>query len=262
MKTIRFLMMTITSVTISAFFCTCDSDVVLTPIELINIEETTIGLIYPNDIPIGYTIEGGDGNYSVISDNPEIVLPKIVQITDASATNKNLILEAKSIGTTKITIKDNLQNSLVLDVRVDYLKLSYQVEVHDILISGGDLTESEKNAISDEYLSEIPVNVHGGYTFIFTDINRTEGHALIYIDKFGNNEFITTFERKRIDNNSYIYEIIIKDIKRSFRLSQSYYSPPLRMTMPPALSFFEDITTIVKEKYPKVERARTEQVLR
>lgn len=258
MKTIKFLILAITAITISSIFCACDNDDELTPIKLKDYDDTTIKIIYQNDLNVGYIIEGGDGKYSVTSDNTEIVTAEIIN-TKMLGTDINLRLEVKGLGSTKITITDKSQNSLILDISIDYEKLSYTVVAHDILISGDELTENEKKAISEEYLSEMPVKVGGGYTFIFTDINK--GEALIYTDKFGDNAIETTFEKKRIDSNTLVYEIIIDNVKRSFRLSQSYYTPPQRMTMPPELSFFEDITTKVKEKYPKVERARTEQVL-
>lgn len=152
MKTIKFLMLSIVALTISTIFCACDSDDDLPPITIRDTDNTAIKLIYPNTYPIGYTIEGGDGNYSVTSDNPEIVLPKIIQVTDASATDMNLSLEAKGLGTAKVTITDKSQNLLTLVVVVDYMTMYFIIEKHDIQITGNELTDKEKKAISDNIL--------------------------------------------------------------------------------------------------------------
>ncbi|MBK5722699.1 hypothetical protein JGH11_17640 [Dysgonomonas sp. Marseille-P4677] len=172
-------------------------------------------------------------------------------------TDINLSLEVKGLGTTKITITDKSQNSLTLDVIVDYLTYNFVVVKHDILIVGGNLTENEKKAISEEYLTEIPVKVGGGYRFIFTDLWHSEGgEALIYTDKFGDNAIETTFEKGRIVHTP-VYEIIINDVKRIFAYG-SYVSPTKSdMIVPVAL--FEDITPIVKAKYPNAELVLSEQ---
>lgn len=266
MKAIKFLLLATIVLIISTIFYACDNDNDgMMPIKLSYIEGTTIGLIFPNNNPIGYTIEGGDGNYSVISDNPEIVSPKIIKLADISATDMNLSLEAKGLGTAKVNITDNSQNSLILNVIVDYAINAYEVKLIEIRVTGGDLTENQKNAIIENQLAENPVKVGGGYRFYHTDSPNKKGEVTVFKDTYGHNGVKTEFNiveyEKPLYTNSYLwgYEFTADEIERTMVLGE--YTKSTRNLAPRISALIEDVTEKVQVEYPQAESVIIYQVV-
>ncbi|MDD4631855.1 MAG: hypothetical protein PHQ77_06385 [Proteiniphilum sp.] len=241
-------------------FVGCNDDDNLKPIELRDREGTSISIFYPPASGYSFSLQGGDGNYKIISENPEVVTAEMISSVDFR-------LEAKSIGEAKVTITDNSQNILTLNVSIIYETINIVIEAHDVFIDGGDLTGNEKKAIQEKQLVEIPVKVGGGYKFIYTDYEDEDrgGKAIVYPEKFGSNGIETTFKKKRITidetTNSFTigFEIDINNEKRLLVLSRYYPSTKSEALVPIAL--FEDVTSKVQVEYPKAESVFTAQVI-
>lgn len=225
------------------------------PISLKDREDRTIRLTYPNENEYSFSLQGGDGNYSV-----KVVDDKVVKAEMVSAVDFRLKVIA--IGETTVTIMDNSQNRLVLNIIVDYLTNRFVIVKHDIEIVGGDLTENEKQAIKEKYLAEIPVKEGGGYKFIYTETSN-DSKAIIYPDTYGDKGIETTFIIKELENAEGVkaeaYEVVIQDEKRIFVL-QRYY-PSTKMTPSYPVALIEDITKKVQVEYPKAELVFTSQVV-
>lgn len=248
---------------ISAFllgFISCSDDDNSTPITIKDYEGALIRLIYPSSTEngISFILEGGDGNYSVKSGNDKIVTAVMLSATE-------LCLKAISIGETIVTITDNANNILVLEIHTDYKTEGFIVKKHDIRIVGGDLTDNEKKAISQKYLSEIPVGIDGGYQFIFTEMPNNKGKAIIYPKTFGSEGIESTFEIIKIENddipesNEWGYEVVINNEKRVF-IQGKYYHSTKSMLIPP-MALYENVTQNVQKEYPKAELAYTSQLI-
>lgn len=240
------------------FFAGCDDDKP-NPIELRNVEGTSLTILFDSETPAySYALQGGDGNYMVLSENAEIVTAEMISSIDFR-------LEAKSIGETKVIITDGSQNILTLHVNITYLTHRFVVAAHDVYIDGDDLTGNEKKAIQQKQLAEIPVKPGGGYKFVFTDYENRSGEAIVYPEKYGSNGIETTFEERKIsiDEANKItrpgYEIVINEEKRLLVLSN--YHPSARFSMPVPVALFEDVTSKVQVEYPRAESVRTAQVI-
>lgn len=241
-------------------FSSCSDDDNITPITLKDYEGTIIMLLYPSSSEDGtsFILEGGDGSYSVKSGDD-----KIVTAVMSSATE--LRLKAISVGETTITITDNANNMLVLDISTDYKTHNFIVKKHDIEIIGGDLTENEKKAISEKYIAEIPVNVDGGYKFIYTDIANNKGKTIIYPKLLGYEGMESTFEIVKIESSNipqsakWGYEVVINKKKRI--LVQGVYYPSVKSSESTRIALLEDITLKVQKEYPKAELVYTSQLV-
>lgn len=261
MRFLKTSILTIVILTISSLFYSCSDDKTNPPITLKDGEGTAISLVYPSDSEIGYSfpIEGGDGKYSVKSNNNEIVTAEFISAID-------LRLKAISLGEAIVTITDQSENQLILTINVDYQKENFVIKKHDIQVFGADLTENEKKTIAEKYLTQIPIKVGGGYTFIYSDAPNKKGKAIIYTDSYGNEGIETTLEFKEIENKiipestRWGYEITINDEKRTF--VQGRYIPSTRATDPIPIALLEDITAKVQIEYPKAELVYTSQVIR
>lgn len=261
MKTFKFLLLIAAVLTSGTIFFACSDDDDLKPITLKDREETTISLYYPNNTGYSFPIEGGDGNYSVKSSDNDVVKAEMISPFDFG-------LEIVGIGETTVTVTDNSQNSLTLNVVVDYESHSFAIKQHDVTVVGDDLTENEKKAIREAELTRIPVKVGGGYKFIFTDLENGKGKAVIYTDTFGSTGMESTFEYKIFENEDEPslkargYEVIINNEKRAFILDR--YNPSVvtkRFSENVTMALMEDVTLEVQQEYPKAETVYSSQVI-
>ena len=165
--------------TVLIFLCSlvissCSNDE-LAPISLKNRETANIKLNYPNNQTYSFPLQGGDGNYEISCDKPEIIETKMISSCDIS-------IKALALGEAIITVRDQSGNTLDIHVIVDYYTDNYIVSKQDILLTG-DLKDSEKQAIKEKALATIPVKTGGGYKFIYTDAEIARGKVLVYQEK-------------------------------------------------------------------------------
>lgn len=240
-------------------FAGCRDDDNQKPLELKDIEGTAVTIYFDSEPPVhSYTLQGGDGNYKIKSENSEVVTAEMISSVDFR-------LEAKNIGETTVTIIDNSQNILTLNVHIQYRTNQIIIKAHDVFIVGDDLAGNEKKAIQEKQLAEIPVKVGGGYKFIFTDYPSQAGKAIIYPEKFDSNGIETTFKTQKItidestESATTGYEIVINDEKRLLVISRYYPSTRAETLVPMAL--LEDVTSKVQVEYPKAESVFTVQVI-
>ena len=250
--------------TVLIFLCSlvissCSNDE-LAPISLKNRETANIKLNYPNNQTYSFPLQGGDGNYEISCDKPEIIETKMISSCDIS-------IKALALGEAIITVKDQSGNTLDIHVIVDYYTDNYIVSKQDILLTG-DLKDSEKQTIKEKALATIPVKTGGGYKFIYTDAEIARGKVLVYQEKFGNKAIEGSFERKsnKIENEQWgTRHIISFDLtlpeqpKRTFIISE--YIPSSRTSPIVLMAFFEDLKKTFTIDYPTVEQVYTEQVL-
>lgn len=178
--------------TVLIFLCSlvissCSNDE-LAPISLKNRETANIKLNYPNNQTYSFPLQGGDGNYEISCDKPEIIETKMISSCDIS-------IKALALGEAIITVRDQSGNTLDIHVIVDYYTDNYIVSKQDILLTG-DLKDSEKQTIKEKALATIPVKTGGGYKFIYTDAEIARGKVLVYQEKFGDKAIEGSFERK------------------------------------------------------------------
>lgn len=238
-------------------FVSCSDDDDSKPITLRDSENTTITMFYPAGTT-GYTfaLQGGDGNYSVQSGSEDIVTAEMIGSID-------LRLKAINVGETTVTVTDNSQNTLILNISIDYETHQFKIKSHDVTIIGDDLTDNEKKAIQEKVLADIPVKVGGGYKFILTDLETGNGKAIIYTETFGNKGIETTFEYKRIPIESEIstraYEILFNNEKRLLVVDRYY--PSIRSDQVISIALVEDVTEKIIGEFPKVEKVGAFQVI-
>lgn len=238
-------------------FIGCNDDD-MEPITLKDRDVTTIKIYYTNsEAEHTYTLQGGDGHYIVKTGSEDIVTAEMISSVD-------LRLRVAGLGKTTVTITDNSQNTLILNIEVSYEIRNHVIVKHDVIIVGDDLTENEKKAIREKCLAEIPVKVGGSYQFIFSDPLNRKGEAIICTDALSSYRIETTFEFKEIEDidNFYPwgYEIVLDNEKRVFIIGRYYPSTRAYMIVPTAL--MEDVTRKIQTEYPNAELVYTLQVIK
>lgn len=263
MRLIHFFATALLSICI-LLVSSCSGDDGLFPISLKDGSGTNIRLYYPQAQPFSYPLQGGDGNYAVTCDNPEIVTARLLQNTETS--EKALSLTALARGEATVIITDQSDHSLTVNVKVDYYTQEFIVGNCDLLIRG-NVNDVEKEAITEKAQATIPVAIGGGYKFIYTNAEEAKGTVLMYKEKYGKEAVEGTFERVRIKQedeasgsiNLIGYELTFPDKRYSFRLST--YQRSGRAEMLPVMAFYEDITDAFADEYPSLESLYTVQVL-
>ena len=257
MKLFKTIALFIILLLVGATFDSCSDDDDNDKIQPIRINDglVGIGLSYPSN-PYICNLTGGDGNYTVESNDKEVVTVEMNSSVDFKI---NVI----ALGETTITITDQSQNTETLSVTVDYRNDKFAVKHLDITIVG-DLTENEKKAISEKYLSQVPVKVNGGYKFIYSEAPYDKGTVTIYPDVYEDKGVETTFEMKKTEYDypnisNLAYEIVIDGEKRTF--FRGYYKPSTRESEVRPKALMEDITAKVQVDYPNVKSVYTSQVV-
>lgn len=243
------------------------------PITLPDVEGSTVEMFWLGEHSGVYTwrLRGGDGNYSVRSDDARVAAVENMQTRDA-----DLYLKPTGLGETTVTVTDGAGNSFALTVRVKYETHRFVVTRHDVTVAGGDdMTPDEMRAIREWQLAEMPVKVGGGYEFTFTDFKDAVnggGTAVVYPEKFGSGGIETTFERREVgyaseggDFGTYtVYEVVMDGEKRIFAMIDyipSHQSEEsTRLTFVNPLALIEVVTEKVRAEYPRVVSAYTSQV--
>lgn len=228
----------------------------------LNVEGNSTVLLYPsNNDKHHITVMGGDGNYTVECDNEKTLAAKI--IFENSSKVHCLELEPLSVGTATIIIEDKSGNSYQLNVSVKNLSYSFRVIKHDVEVIGDNLTINEQNAIKESALTSFPVEVGGGYKFVYVDKSHTQGDVFIYPNVIGGesdkgtfiheikkeNDILSTYQITMSGNQEYFFEVVP-------------YLNGLRSTgMKDKYQFREDLTEKYKTKYQNLKVAYSIQTI-
>jgi hypothetical protein len=262
MKTLKQLKLTIATLILTMSGLVSCNNATELPFSFAGTEnESPLNLIYPNDPSILSHLQGGDGNYSVECDRPDIVQANLIS-------DITIQLQALSIGDATLTVRDGSGHTLQLQIHVDYEKFAVAVEKQDVIIQG-NLTDTEKQAIREEAIRTIPVEVDGGYLFIYTNGRYNQGKAFLYPNRFGVGGIETTFEEQLIDETLYgegwqtlQFGIDMDGKVREFHILRQPYDPSTRTSLITSTwSLAEDVTDRFKSQYPGVTLVYTTQEL-
>ncbi len=213
-------------------------------------------------------IKGGDGSYKVTNHSNEIV--------QVNYDGKKITFLPKGVGTTSVIIEDNTNNNYILNIEVDYLKLSHKVIKSITIIQGDNMTVGDKKKLEEEVKATESAAALAGYTFIFTNKEQTSGDCMLDLKngKTGSYKFerleTTQFDKGimiPLDND---YFIPLKDITHlqvdskadinanlyaDLYISNSFTSLLPRMTPRPPLyrCIIMDWTHEYKEVFPTME---------
>lgn len=238
----------------------CCNDDNTDPVTIRHLEGNTISFVYPdNDSKFTFEICGGDGVFTVKSGDDAIISVEMLSAVEFT-------LQPVGLGETTLTITDNSQNTLVINIKVDYARSTILIKGHDISISADNLTEIEKKAVEEQQLARIPVKAGGGYVFVFSGPSGLSGEVTIYPVTFGSEGIETTFEVREVpleysSLSSMGYEIDINNEKRFFFIREYTSLKKSWIAVPTALT--EDVTDKVLKDYPMAENVcvYTSQVL-
>ncbi len=253
----QFILGTLLSI-LALGLCACEKEGDDNSIKITDVQNNSVGIVFPRSDAFDLTITGGDGQYEVVSDDEDVVTAEITE-------SGTLSLTAVTTGETTVTVTDKSGNSYSLTVNVHYAEDTMIVQQVYAWAEGEDLSVEDKNAIEETMLASIPVEPGGKYEFTYTLENYAGGDVAIY-PKSGGDAITGTFLRQIMtdkESKTYMnFEITIDEEVRNLLLSQDGKFPETRMSFTPRTYYlFEDFTESLKTGYPELEKAYSVQAV-
>lgn len=132
-----------------------------------------VTLYFPLERNVHFAVTGAEGGLSGIS-------PADRETLAAGWISEGFYLFPLKIGETTVSIKDERGRELILDVENVYREDRFIADSIEIYVSGDRLTQEDECAIIRKAESLLPVQIGGGYRFVYTDEHRSEGFVEMY----------------------------------------------------------------------------------
>lgn len=143
-------------------------------------------------------IDGGDGNYTYLVDDDNIVK---IEETDAAGGYRHICIKPQALGEVSIIARDGSGNQAILFVSVAEPKIRFKAMAKKIeFVNQQLLTEEEVNRIGSEQMSGFPVNIGGGFE-IHPDENgsyENQGNLQVYVADEAGTVLSGTYLRKDV----------------------------------------------------------------
>ncbi|EGK00498.1 hypothetical protein [Dysgonomonas gadei] len=202
-------------------------------------------------------IISGNGEYTIVSDNKDIV--------DATIETSTIYLSPKKLGSAKLTLKDKLNKEIVIDITVidRYLILSTNMR-EAIVVANSD----RKEEIADDILKNAFLPKAYAYKLIANEkkvfsVHQNSSTSTVAKGTYSfNTDDGIYYMKLYYDNNEFIYEISSEGDAAMF---YQYFNRGIgyNKTSVPVqrhIKLTEDLTQKYKEKYPDagIESAKIE----
>ncbi len=258
MQTVKFFRtLAILFFVLSLVSCSDDKEE-LHPISFPAIENNQLKLLYPQEEPYSTQIVGGDGHYSALCDDEQILGVKLITREEVEF----LELTPLSTGEVAVTLSDKSGNSVVLSVQVSHLEFKLRVMAHAVIVEGDNMTVAEQKELKDKVLSSIPVRMGGSYRFVYKDAAHSKGD--VYFEKGKYDEGIFELREDVVDEIKHtVYEIQTAD--DTYSLGFLPYSIRHVLKSSPAVKdfqFVEDLTSKYVVDYENLEKVYALQGIR
>jgi len=200
-------------------------------------------------------IKGGNGTYTVTSDNDNIAVVEPY----AEVSNTFFISTKKELGSTTIRVKDgnNIQTSITISV--NRYKIQYSVaEAYTYLElkEGTTLDENMKKEIEDE-IAERVIPVGNALTLTYDK----PGSGDLSITKSGTSVYTGTFIETKNEEKSW-FNIDAKYNNKEFHYLVTRLENLIKKSTGPVyLDLVEDMTDVYKEKYPDANLTKVYAVM-
>jgi len=214
-------------------------------LRVLHYENNEIILFYPDDIG-SLTIAGGTAPYSVRCES-EIV--KVDTEPWPDEWPHTFHYETLGTGEAHILISDASGQTLVLHARIIYREWNVEIREHYASVNGELLTLAAQKELKEKALAAIPVEVGGGYKFIFTE--REAGSVYVYKEKIGAAYTEGSFTVSP-GEESRLFHLRFDDTVHTY---VEYRQPLSRATLSPlvVVAFYEELTEKFKPEYPEAE---------
>lgn len=129
-------------------------------------------------------IDGGDGDYSIVSNSNEEIVNARMTTPDKYARLLLTPADAEKMGEAAIVISDGNGKVALLKVRVGEYGMRLQVKERGIIVTG-EVSDEKKDEIMAAMENTFPVEIDGGFTLSSdTYGNMEEGKLGVYIENF------------------------------------------------------------------------------
>ncbi|MDD3039119.1 hypothetical protein [Bacteroides sp.] len=208
---------------------------------------------------IALYIKGGDGNYTVVNSNKEVV--------QVNFDGEKITFNPLRLGTVSIKIEDKSNNIYILTITVKYWEETNAVYQKKYIIQGDNITVGDKTKLEKEI--EVS-NIEKGYNFVYKEPEEAGGTIRIYYQNGQSKE--TDFKKEHIilDEESAItiientklydyWRVTVKDDNSVFYITRNFFQlieqQHLRANFTPAPTYcyIKDVTKKYITKYPAVE---------
>jgi hypothetical protein len=258
MKTTNKLVTIIFIIISSLGISSCCDDDRYDPIRIPSFDRDNVELHFAVKKTYTYKIEGGDGFYTVESDNDKVLTAEIIKEDNTAKLRINLL----DTGFAKIIIVDQSGNSLLLKVQSKYKQNVFVVKGLNVSISG-KLSDERKEALKEMALERIPLEPGDRYKFSYTDKDETKGFVRLYRGSSSKDYEEGTFEVVQQvigekGKSHAVFKLNALGKKYSFihANSSSELFPSLAKNSPTRLHFLfiEDLTDALKKENELLEK--------
>lgn len=129
-------------------------------------------------------VDGGDGDYSIVSNSNEAIVTARMTTPDKYARILLTPADAKEMGEAAIVVSDGNGKVALLKVRVGEYGMKLQVKERGIIVTG-EVSDEKKDEIMAAMENTFPVGIDGGFTLSSdTYGNMEEGKLGVYIESF------------------------------------------------------------------------------
>lgn len=186
-----------------------------------------------------FTIHGGDGKYSLDTDNQWSAIVK-------SSGDKFTVTPVRQ-GSTVVTVRDRSHNVYSLTVDVVPVKQTFICNAYSYRVEGESLTKAEKEQLEDEIRAAIPKN----RTYLFTYTGKDKGEVEISSETERTQK--GTFTIQDVSDYRYMnFHLLIQlDNEKSLMYEYNHGIP--------TGSFGENVTERYKERFPNLQSATAMQ---
>ncbi len=196
---------------------------------------------------ISFHILGGNGSYTIENSNTDLI--------DYRYDGNELTILPKALGNATLIISDRAGNTMSLQVTVAYPSTTYEIERIWGKAIGGNLTQSQTNAIVSDIESQSLVQAGGRYLFTYTNENLSEGMVTVYPSGTDTNLLHGIFTQTlSTDGTGTIYINLTGGAEYDFILADASDIMESTGTVS-ARVLMQDVTATYQKLYPDLEKA-------
>lgn len=203
----------------------------------------------PNGIVVG--VDGGDGKYSVSSNDDAVATAVFVQSENGY---QRILVTPTGVGNALITVRDGNGGSALLSVKVDECVKRIWNKLRESIAVVGNVTDEEEKAIAESFENFFTVKVGGRYELIPDDESNIWGGGVlrVYPDDTAVAPLVGRYDQVPVgENQRRGYKFAYGDEEHIFYVGVPDEVASTKMSVASYVDFWEDVTDVCPVQIPE-----------